>query len=1016
MVRLSLLILILFISANATNNSLKFDHLTVEDGLSQGSVYSILQDDKGFMWFGTRFGLNRYDGTEFRLFASEPTDSTSLAGYHITKVYKDHQGSLWVGTAISGLAKYDAALESFTNFKHDPRDPRSLGDDQITCIFEDSEYTLWVGTKNGLNRVVVPASGSRSDPFAYEFDHFSHIPGDTSSLSSNDITAISELHAGILLIGLGNGSLATLDINTDQIKIDQAGVFTITKTGYTPIRSMKRDVSGEYVWISKFEQGLIKYSLSEGVLDHYYISNYTPAMVSTNYIYTIDQARDGKLWLATVGGLTVFDPASETFTYNNSDESNPSSISDQILHTVSVDPQGLIWVGSDTRGINIHKPNQIRFELFRHRAGDPNGPSANNVYCLAEGDAGDIWFTTMPGGTNRFSPKTGKFRYYQSDDSIPGVMSINYPIQVLMDRRGILWVGTVLAGLSEIDPETGSRLKLYYNDESRSDWLSGPTIYSLLESSDGSIWIGTEANGLNRYNRRSNNFTTYRLDKDDPNSLSGNLIYVLFEDDAGVLWIGTAEGGLNRYHPETDTFSSFKYSKGDENSIGSNSVYTIHEDADHCLWIGTKGGGLNKLDSTRRFFSRVDLGYKDHDISIYGIEEDDGGYLWLSTNNGLMKVDREKGFLNRYTVKDGLQGNEFRNNSSLKDSQGYLYFGGPSGFNRFHPDSVINNAHVPPVVLTNFSINYNEVPVGEMSDGRTILSKSITETRQIVLNHQDKTISFSFAALDFSDPERNRYEYKLKNFNDDWVQAGSDHSVTYNHLKPGDYAFQVRACNNDGLWNEEGATLAITILPPFWLTWWFRLLTSLTLILFVYVYIRLRFRRMMAEKHKLEKLVMERTAELRLEIEEKMQIKVDHLKRELVSKSVYATQKQEIMNNLFHELKDIQKMDANEMRNRFNRIVRYFKDLFKSGEEWDEFEKWFTEVHTDFFTNIRKEHPELSSREVKVCALLRLDLSSKDIANLMNVLPKTVEMYRHRIRKKIGIKPETNLNQFLAKF
>jgi len=382
----------------------------------------------------------------------------------------------------------------------------------------------------------------------------------------------------------------------------------------------------------------------------------------------------------------------------------------------------------------------------------------------------------------------------------------------------------------------------------------------------------------------------------------------------------------------------------------------------------------------------------------------------------LIKADPEKGFLNRYTIDDGLQGNEFRYNSSVKDSKGYLYFGGPNGFNRFHPDSIVNNPHVPPVVITDLSVNYETIPIGQASDGRTILSKSISMTDNLVLDHRDKTISFTFSTLDYSDPSRNRFSYLLENFDDDWVNAGTSHRATYTSLDPGYYIFRVKAANNDGLWNEVGVSLAITILPPFWQTWWFRLLTSLTLVLMVYIYIRLRFRRMVSEKRRLEGLVIERTSELKAEIEEKMQIKVDHLKRELVSKSVCATQKQEIMNNLFHELKDIQKMDADEMRNRFNRIVRYFKDMFKSGEEWGEFEKWFTEVHTDFFKNIRNKYPELSQSEVKVCALLKLNLLSKDIANLMNVQPTTVDIYRHRIRKKIRIKPEINLNQFLAEF
>ena len=480
---------------------------------------------------------------------------------------------------------------------------------------------------------------------------------------------------------------------------------------------------------------------------------------------------------------------------------------------------------------------------------------------------------------------------------------------------------------------------------------------------------------------------------------------------------------MNRFHPGTESFASFTYSIDDDNCLGSNNVLTLHEDSRNNLWIGTRGGGLNKLDSARQTFSTLDIGFDNIDIIVYKILEDDHGFLWISTNIGIIKVDPEQGFLNRYTLIDGLQGPEFFYNSGLKDSRGNLYFGGPNGFNRFNPDSVWNNPHVPPVVITNFKINYDEVPVGMMQDGRSILTRSITETKSITVGPQDKIISFTYTSLDFSDPQRNRFAYKLDNFDDDWIQVGSDRSVTYTSLDAGEYTLQVKASNNDGLWNEEGVSIAITVLPPFWQTWWFRLVSSLVLIVVILIYVQLRFRSIEAEKRKLEKLVIERTAELKLEIEErqrveseKMQLKVDHLKRELVSKSVHATEKQEIMNNLFTELKEIQKMDANAMRQRFNRIIQHFKEMFKSGQDWDEFEKWFTEVHTDFFININQKYPELSPREVKVCALLRLNLVTKDIAALLNLQLNTVDIYRHRIRKKLGLTQETNLNQYFTQF
>ncbi len=1008
-----LFLLFVYLFSYGQSNSLKFEHLTVEDGLSQGTVYAILQDNRGFMWFGTRFGLNRYDGYKFRSFNTDPNDLTSLPGYRVLDLLEDHNGSLWAATEMGGLARYNRNTENFTNFKHDTTDPGSLSSNLTTTLFEDSEHSLWVGTQQGLNRMDTEKLG---------FEKYFHDEEDSLTLSSSHISAIAEIIPGTLLLGLGNGSMATLNFRSGKITNIQDGLFRPSRTGTRPITCIINDIDHDYLWLSRFGYGLVKYDLNDGVLKNYKQADNSQNAAGANFINSFIQDPEGKIWLASVSGLTVFNPKTESFSFNEHDDQNPESINDKMFQSCFIDKQGLVWVGSESKGINIYKPKQIRFDHFRHEADNPQGPSANSVYSIAEDKSGDIWFTTIPGGTNRFNPSTGKYRYYQTDDSKP-VWSLNYPMQVMIDRSGMVWMGSAIAGLSEIDPNSGARLNLYFNRTSDPMSISESTILSITESHSGTIWIGTKHEGLNRLDRETNKFTRFQYDPDDPSSISGDRIYVIFEDHAGVLWIGTGKGGLNRFHPGTESFASFTYSIDDDNCLGSNNVLTLHEDSRNNLWIGTRGGGLNKLDSARQTFSTLDIGFDNIDIIVYKILEDDHGFLWISTNIGIIKVDPEQGFLNRYTLIDGLQGPEFFYNSGLKDSRGNLYFGGPNGFNRFNPDSVWNNPHVPPVVITNFKINYDEVPVGMMQDGRSILTRSITETKSITVGPQDKIISFTYTSLDFSDPQRNRFAYKLDNFDDDWIQVGSDRSVTYTSLDAGEYTLQVKASNNDGLWNEEGVSIAITVLPPFWQTWWFRLVSSLVLIVVILIYVQLRFRSIEAEKRKLEKLVIERTAELKLEIEErqrveseKMQLKVDHLKRELVSKSVHATEKQEIMNNLFTELKEIQKMDANAMRQRFNRIIQHFKEMFKSGQDWDEFEKWFTEVHTDFFININQKYPELSPREVKVCALLRLNLVTKDIAALLNLQLNTVDIYRHRIRKKLGLTQETNLNQYFTQF
>ena len=1010
----TLTILLLVMCSYAQDNTMRFEHLTVEDGLSEGAIYSILQDSRGFMWFGTRFGLNRYDGHEFRVFNHDPRDSTSLPGHWVTAIVEDRDGFIWIGTQEGGVGKYDPLMEDFTAFTHDPINHESLSSNLVTCIFEDSQGSIWVGTKYGLNRLTSNQT---------QFEKFFNIENDRSSIGDNLITAISELPGGILLLGLGTGSLSKINIHSGKIENIQDEIFYPNRTSDRSIKFILRDRAHDYVWITRFGFGLTKFDVDKGILNHYEKTGIDPRGVASNFILSMSQDKSGRLWLASVNGFTVFDPLTETYIYNDPDDKIHTSVSDPVSYASYVDAHGIVWGGSEAKGIDIHKPHQLRFEHFKHDPDKLQSPSANSVFDLAEDAGGDIWFTTIPGGINRLNLTSGTFRYYQSDPNNLRLYSWNFAHQVMIDHLGMAWFGTHAAGLMEFEPESGKRKHMFYPFPGDSTSLSGHTPFALLETRDGTIWVGTKENGLNRYDRETNQFKRFKNDPDDPASLPGDKVYDLLEDHAGVIWIGTSQGGLSRFQPESETFTSYTYTPGSDNCIQSNVVMALHEDEHHNLWIGTSGGGLNKLDSTRQFFSTLDLGSENTEFQVTSIEEDGNGNLWLSTNDGLIKADPETGFLNRYTTIDGLQANEFYASSSLRDSQGYLYFGGPNGFNRFHPDSIQNNPHIPPVVITRFAINYSTVPIGQMSDGRTVLSKSITETDAITLSHRDRVFSFTYTALDFTDPSRNRFAYKLENFDEDWVNAGSSHKATYTSLEPGSYTFRVKASNNDGVWNEEGVSLAITVNPPFWKTLWFKAGMSLLMIFLVYSYIRLRLRRIESEKRKLEALVIERTDELRTEIEErqrveteKMELKVEHLKRELVSKSVCATQKQEIMNNLFSELKDIQKLDAHEMRLKFNRLIKYFKDMFSSDQSWEEFEMWFTEVHTDFFAHLRAEHPELSQREVKVCALLKLNLLSKDIANLMNIQVNTVDIYRHRIRKKIGLDTDENLSQYFVQF
>ena len=971
----------------------KFDHLTVEDGLSNGAVYAILQDSRGFMWFGTRFGLNRYDGLEFKVFGHDPKNPNSLPGYQVTAICEDWTGAIWVGTFNGGLAKFDRKTEQFTNYFQDSADPNTISSNFITAIYEDSQQNLWVGTENGLNKY------NRNQN---SFITYYHDPVDSQSICDNRITSFCEIPSGTLWIGTKSGSLIKIDLKSSFIENLQDNPFRPTKAATNIITSLVGDPNENILWVTMFPIGLIKVKLNNMEINFYRISTDDPNMASTNGLFSSVMDENGNLWMGSVDGVTFFNPTREEYVYNRFDEYNPFSVSDYVIQKTYIDNQGILWVGTASKGVDKFNPKRLRFDHIKQSEKNPEGFQGTNVFSFDEDKEGLIWIGATPKGTNRFDPISGTFKYYQSDDSDPEVWSRNYVKQVLVDHYNKIWIGTFAAGLFELDPIT-ENINHYRHVPDQPRSISDNDIYALYETMDGTLWVGTQGGGLNRFNRESGSFTHFTHDPSDTLSISSNDIYVIFEDHSGTLWIGTADGGLNRYEPLSESFTALLVSDENRNSISSNCVLSLFEDARNNLWIGTRSGGLNKLNPDRKTFSILDLGDEPSNLEIASILQDDDGFLWLGTTNGILKADPDSGLVNSYHVKDGLQSSQFYYSSSLKDSRGYFYFGGVNGFNRFHPDSIVNNNHLPPVVITDFKINYEEVPIGLRDDGRIILKESITQTKELTLTHNDKTVSFTFAALDYSDPARNRFAYYLEGFDDNWIQAGFRRFVTYTSLAPGQYTFQVKASNNDGVWNHKGVSLAITVLPPFWKTWWFILCEILLLGAIVSAGFFMRLRAV--EKR-----------ERRKAHEQQMKLKLDHQQRELVTKSMDLIEKQDFLEEILYDMKLIKEAKPQEQARILRQLIQRLSHLTSFNHVWEEFEKWFTEIHTGFIHDLSRDFPKLSAQEIKVCALLRLNMQSKEIAGLMNIEPATVEIYRYRIRKKLGLSKGKNLIKFISKY
>ncbi len=807
------------------NEDIRFERITVAQGLSHSTVYSIIQGSEGFIWIGTESGLNRYDGYNFKVFAHTPGDAKSLSSNPIRTIYEDQSKTLWIGTD-EGLNRFDRERETFTCYKHDPDNKSSH---RIRAIYEDRSGIMWIGTDAGLHEV----DRDRESFTCYEKD------SQTRRIKGyNIINAICEDRSGTLWIATAAGLL----------KFDrEQKTFTCIKEGR--IQSILEDRSG-VIWIGT-ASCLSKFDREKGSFTLYKIGG-------IGDVYSIHEDKAGFLWIGTGQGFYKFDPWQGTHTRYTNDPLNSYSLSHNFVLSVCEDRSGVMWVG--TR-VGLNKFNRVRKEFvhYQHNPASANSLSHNHVWSILEDSSGILWIGTL-NGLNKYERDKNRFTCYRHDPNKPETISHNCVYSIHEDRRGTIWVGTA-NGLDIVDRERGT-FGHYKSERGNPDSLSSNVIMRIFSDRSGLIWVGTFSGGLNMFDPRQGRFTRYRHDSRDPANLSSDTVSSIYEDRAGVLWVGTYEG-LNKFDREKEAFTRYKKDTREPRSLSSDKIESIYEDRSGILWIGTQGG-LNTFDRETEVFTSYTEKYGLPHV-IYGILEDDRGTLWLSSNKGIFTFNPATEELKSYDVTDGIQDYHFNDGAFFESKHGEMFFGGANGFNAFFPDKIKDNPYVPPVVITSFKVL-------NRPDYKT--EKSILKTRALRLSYDD-TFSFEFAALSFSEPRNNRYAYMLEGTHRDWIDLGNKREITFSNLAPRDYTLKVKGSNDDGVWNEQGSELKITILPPFWQTWWFRLLAlSFIAVIFYFLY-RLRVKDIEGRRAKLEARVKERTKEL----EQSNRFKSDFLAR-----------------------------------------------------------------------------------------------------------------------------------------
>jgi len=840
-----LFLLTAHVAFGQTNYS--FHRLTINDGLSNSSVTYIMQDSKGFMWFATNDGLNRYDGYDFSIYRSNPQNHKSISDNKIECIFEDKQKNIWVGTT-NGLNLYVRETDDFIRFLANTENKNSLSSNHVRKIMEDGNY-LWIATLGG--------GVSRYDTKNKTFNHFKNDSTNSQSLCFDWVWTIYKDSQQRFWFGsLGMG----IDLYKPETGEFQNFKFDTENQSTNRIRCILELSKNDF--LIGTDAGLIRFTPDKKE-NNYRIYQSDPnnkTSVSGGHVRDIFRDNSGKIWVATQTGLNIYDEKFDTFFRLERWENDIYSLTADEIWDIEQDNQGCLWFGAYKGGINIFNTNQKHFHNWTFQPNNPKSLINNSVLSIEENPDSTLWIGIDHGGLSLFDRYTGTIKTYRNQPSVKNSLASDAILCMLNDNQNRLWLGMWAGGINKMDKKNETFASYAPSNIYFRDW----NVWDLLEDSKGRIWAATFS-GVSCYDTLSLKFTNYVHNADNPKSLSHDYVWTIFEDSKKNIWIGTT-AGLNKFNEATGDFEYYPYSTNNQEEINSYTVYAIKEDKHHRLWIGTSGNGLNLFNPETKKFNSYLTGNNLIYNEIYAIEFDDSDCLWLSTNLGLvkMKVDENNNIVEQYNFDSGsgLRIEEFNIGASFKSQTGELFYGGSKGFVFFNPDSIRPNNFEPEVIITDFLIYNQKVQIDAEGKSDSPLQKHISETKEITLTYKQAIFSLKFSALSFISPEKNQYAYKLDGLEDEWNYVKNKRDATYTNLEAGEYTFMVKASNNDGIWSDKTTTLKIIVLPPWWKTWWFRLLSGgLVLFIAATIYI-VRVKQLNSQKAELEVKVNERTAEL----------------------------------------------------------------------------------------------------------------------------------------------------------
>jgi len=834
-----------------------FVNYSNKDGLSNSIVRSIRQDIYGYLWFATEDGVDKFDGYEFKTYRFDNKNPNSLSDNFIYSLYPTKEGGMLVGTNVGGFARYNVATDDFTVYRSDPKNPNSLSNNKVMAVFQDHNGNYWIGTAGGgLNYYNV-----KTDSFSV----YKHDKNKPNSLYNDNVFGILEDNNGIIWVRT-IASLSKLDVET--------GLFTnFVLPGTTDNDRMNENMildENGIIWMGWNFQ-LVKFNTKTSQLEFAQIK---PIAKPISEILSVCIHDRNHLWISTTNGIHLYNKNTFNLQSFYADSKNLRALQNDYSNVIFKDRTGSLWCS----GLSKLNLNTKKFKHYRFSIIDPESRGGGRVRAILVDSNGRYW-VSLVNGLAIIEPKSGAIKYTMIEKDNPAALFSSSPICFMEDKDHNIWVGQWGDGITILEKGDLKTFKKIKPQPGVEGSLIDGIVQALHQDTYGNIWIGTEK-GVDLYNPKTEEFRHFRYDPANINSITqfGVQSNCILEDAFGNFWIGTW-GGLTKMtlsNPEKGSFGSeYKFkrylkSPDEPSSLSDSRVISMMYDREkypNIIFTGTFGGGFNVIhfnnangkDSVSTFTTKEGLSNN----VVYGILSDSEGNIWMSTNNGLSKLNFKSGIFRNYTVDDGLQDNAFYWGAFAKGKKDELLFGGLNGLNEFNPKDITNDSIPPEVVFTDFRLLNKPVMPGQKINNHIILKNPINNTDSILLSYKENVFSFKFAGLHYAFPGDNKYKYKMEGFDKEWVEVDANsRTATYTNLDPGEYVFKINAANYDGVWNNKGAKIVITIRPPFWKTWWFRSILFISIIVILISFYLIRVKALKVRQRHLEAVVDERTKDL----------------------------------------------------------------------------------------------------------------------------------------------------------